>query len=396
MASQNKRDYYEVLGISKNASKDEIKKAFRTLAMKYHPDRNKAPDAEEKFKEINEAYEVLSDDKKRKTYDTFGHAGLNSQGFSSENINPFDIFNEFFGGGSGTSEFGGVEDIFSSIFGDQAGFTFHGGRTHRANYDDEETDDIHIKTRISFAKSLQGGEEKISFTRSTTCEHCHGSGAENPDDLITCPQCEGKGFNIMQTRGFFGTSQVRAVCDKCHGKKKIPKTKCTHCSGSGIIKEKINVNVKIPAGVRNGENLVVNGKGNKINNKTGNLYILVYIEPSKYFERNGNDLYTIVYVDPVTAITGGKIKVPTPYGEVEYDLSPNTQQDDKIKLFNQGVKTETKTKFFNKNSAGNLIGVIKYKIPKYSKDELNRLKEFNRPQDEEIKKYNADVLKEFK
>ncbi len=387
--NSKKRDYYEVLGVTKNASKDDIKKAFRTLAMKYHPDRNKEPDAEEKFKEINEAYEVLSDDKKRQTYDAFGHDGLNSQGFNADNINPFDIFNEFFGGSGG-----GVEDIFTQIFGDQGGFSFGGGKRYQ-----QEVEDINIQTkvRVSFATSLKGGEEKISFMRSTTCAHCKGTGADNPNDMIKCPQCEGKGYTIYQTRSIFGTSQVKGTCDKCNGKKEIPKVKCSKCNGNGITKEKVEVNVKIPTGVRNGETLVVNGKGNTINGKSGNLYIVVYVSPSRYFERNGNDLFTTVLVDPITAITGGRIKVATPYGLVDYDLPPNTSEGDKIKLVNYGVKSEkVTTKIFGKLANGSLYGVIRYKTPKYSRDELNELKKFSRPNDKEINDYNESVVKEFK
>lgn len=393
MAKSNKRDYYEVLGISKNASKDEIKKAFRTLAMKYHPDRNKAADAEERFKEINEAYEVLSDDKRRKTYDAFGHDGLNSQGFNADNINPFDIFNEFFGGNGGFEGFGGVEDIFTSIFGDQGGFSFSSSKKQT-----QHEDDIHIQTkiRISFAKSIFGGEEKVSFNRLNTCDKCSGTGADKPSDLKDCDYCNGKGFVVMQTRSIFGTSQVRTVCEKCNGKKKIPKVNCSKCNGKGVIVDKIEVKAKIPAGVRNGETLLVSQKGNIINNQVGNLYILVYVEPSRNFERHGLDLYTIVYVDPITAMIGGEIEVPTPYGVVKYSLSPNTQQDDKIKVVNHGIRVENKSKFFSRSSGGDLYGVIKYKIPKYTKDEINKLKTLAKPDTKEIRDYNNDILKEFK
>ena len=390
MSKSKKRDYYEVLGISKNASKDEIKKAFRTLAMKYHPDRNKAADAEERFKEINEAYEVLSDDQKRKTYDAFGHDGLNSQGFNADNINPFDIFNEFFGGG-GFDGFGGVEDIFTSIFGDQGGFSF--SSSSRRNV--EEDINIQTKVRISFAKSIFGGEEKVNFTRVTTCNKCNGTGADKPSDLIECNNCGGRGFVHMQTRSIFGVSQVRAECDKCNGRKKIPKVNCSKCSGKGFVKEKIEVKAKIPAGVKNGETLLVSQKGNTINGKTGNLYIVVYVEPSRNFERHGNDLYTIVYVDPITAIVGGEIDVPTPYGIIKYSLSPNTKQDDKIKIVNHGIRSENKSKLFSRSSGGDLYGVIKYKIPKYTKDEINKLKHFAKPDEKDITDYNNELLKEF-
>lgn len=394
MSKGKKRDYYEVLGISKNATKDDIKKAFRTLAMKYHPDRNKAADAEERFKEINEAYEVLSDDKRRQTYDAFGHDGLNSQGFNADNINPFDIFNEFFGGNGGFGEFGGVEDIFTSIFGDQGGFSF--SSTRRNNMQEEADIHIQAKIRISFAKSLFGGEEKVAFNRFSTCSTCNGTGAQNPNDLINCDYCDGKGYVVLQTRSIFGSGHVRTVCEKCNGKKKIPKNKCTQCSGKGLTKKKVELNIKIPQGIRNGETLLVNGNGNEINHQKGNLYVLVYVEPSRYFERNNLDLYTIVYVDPITAMVGGEINVATPYGMVKYTLSPNTQQDDKIKIVNYGVRLESKSKFFSKANGGNLYGVIKYKMPKYTKNEITKLTAFAKPNTNEIKDYNNQILKEFK
>lgn len=394
MSNKQKRDYYEILEISKSASHDEIKKAFRTLAMKYHPDKNKAANAEEKFKEINEAYEALSDPKKRSTYDQFGHAGLNNQGFNSDNINPFDIFNDFFSGGGGhTQSFGGVEEIFGSIFGNE-GFSFGGGA--RKQQSTQNDSNIYTKVMIDFSKSVIGGKEKISFIRLSSCSSCNGTGADKPENLVECSNCNGRGHVTMQTRSIFGISQSQTLCNKCNGRKKLPKVKCNNCSGEGSTKEKLDVNATIPAGIVDGETLMVSGKGNKLNDKIGNLYITVSVKPSKFFERHDFDLYTIVYIDPITAIIGGKINVATPHGITEHILPANTAQETKIKLPNFGIRSEQKSKFFNKSAGGNLYGIIKYKIPKYSKSDLIKLKEFSNPNDKEITDYNNDVMKEFK
>ena len=404
--SEVKRDYYEVLGIKKNAGLADIKKAFRTLAMKYHPDRNKSADATEKFKEINEAYEVLSDEKKRKIYDQYGHAGLNNSGFSSENINPFDIFNQFFGGGFSQGGFGDAgdmfaDDIFSSIFGDFGTFSFSTGpRTSKKTRNQQNEPNIYVRTTISFKTSVYGGQEEISFERRNTCSKCNGTGANSPNDLKTCDDCKGRGMKRYQQRSFFGNMVEEFPCDRCNGKGKIPTSKCTSCNGKGIIVDKVNVKATIPAGVRDGETLKVPNKGNEINGRQGDLYIVVNVKKSKYFERSGNDLYTIVYVDPVTALVGGEINVPTPYGIIKHDLKANTAMNERIVIPNHGIKSEnmsrTKSLFGNKNSSGDLICEIRYMMPKYSKDELKELSKFSKRNNPEIQNYNDLALKEFK
>lgn len=399
-----KRDYYEVLGVSRNATIDEIKKAFRHLAMKYHPDRNKAPDAEEKFKEINEAYEVLSDEKNRATYDRFGFQGLNNNGFSGENINPFDIFNQFFGnmgaGGFASGFDSTAEDIFG-MFGDfGSGFSFGGGSRGSSRSSKTQVSEldpnIYVRVKISFAESVKGCEKEISFDRKTTCSKCNGTGAAKPEDYVTCDLCKGKGQKIVEQRTILGTIRQSVICNKCDGVGKYAKTKCSECGGNKVTTDAVKVNAKITQGVRDGETLKVPGKGNVINGVAGDLFIVVTVKPSKYFERDGNDLYTILYVDPISAIIGGKVKVATPYGIIEHKLNPNTMQDERIKIPGYGIKLDAnhKLKFLSKN-AGDLICIVKYKMPKYSKQDLEALKEYAKPDDSNITNYINDVEKEF-
>lgn len=395
MQKQDKRNYYEILGVKKTATIDEIKKAFRTLAMKYHPDRNKAEDAEAKFKEINEAYEVLGDEEKRRTYDRFGHQGLNNNGFNGENINPFDIFNEFFsnmGGGAGGGFNSSADDIFN-FFGDMGGFSFGGTNAPRKAQNDIN---VYVKTKINFKTAIMGGDQPIRFDRKEECPECHGTGAKTPEDVKKCPDCAGSGLKIIQRQTLFGITRQTIPCEKCRGKGKYAEVKCVSCNGDGFNVKKIEVNAKIEQGIKDGETLRVVGKGHTIDGKTGDLFITVGIKPSKYFEQNGNDLYTILYVDPISAIIGGKVKVPTPYGTIEQKLEPNTLPDTKIKIANYGVRIDSnqKMRFFNRGN-GNLFCIVKYKMPKYSRKELDTLDDLAKPNDVEITNYLKEVEKEF-
>lgn len=388
--AQKKRDYYEVLGVSKTAALDDIKKAFRKLAMQYHPDRNKAADAEAKFKEINEAYEVLGDEQKRATYDRFGHEGLNSSGFHGENINPFDIFNEFFGGTNAQGQgFSSMDDIFG-MFGDFG----RGGRSSQRS----QSENLHIQVdiNISFKTAVMGGNEPITFTRKVDCDNCHGSGAQSSKDLKKCTGCNGTGHKTVQRQSMLGIIRQTIVCDQCHGRGQTIANKCATCNGVGYLAKRIEVNAKIHPGAKDGEVLKVIGKGNTIQSQTGDLYIVVHVKNSKYFEMDGNDIYTIVYVDPVSAVVGGKIKIATPYGIVEHKLPPNTLPEQKIKIAGYGVRNNpnAKSRLFS-SSAGDLYCIIRYKMPHYTKTELEQLQRLVKPDDDSLKDYLKTAQKEF-
>lgn len=376
-----KRDYYEVLGVSKSADETEIKRAFRKKAMEFHPDRNKAADAEEKFKEVNEAYEVLSDANKRATYDKYGHEGLNSQGFHADGFDPFDIFNQFFGGGNGG---GGFEDIFGNIFG---GAGFGRSRTRYDN-DDEIESDLLVTITISFIESILGAKKKIEYNIDEECETCKGSGAADESGAIeTCSQCNGQGVVIVERRTMLGLMRQQAVCDKCKGNGKVIHKKCKSCHGKKYATKKVTETIEIPSGVNSGSKFIVNGKGNKVKGKRGNLYVHVNVTPSAIFERHNNDIYTIVKVDTITAIVGGTVEIPTPYGIKKIKIKQNTKQDEKILVSGHGVK--------GTYGSGDLFGVVKYANSKYSSKEIDELKKFAKDSNSEIEKYIQAAKKEI-
>lgn len=383
-----KRDYYEVLGISKDASEGEIKKAFRKKAMEFHPDRNKSPEAEEKFKEVNEAYEVLSDPSKKATYDQFGHDGLNSQGFHSEGFDPFDIFNQFFGGGhSGgfaESGFGGFEDIFSNIF---------GGSRSRGFYEEQRDLNLMVSVTISFVESILGTKKNIEYKIEKDCDSCNGLGASNePGSINVCSSCSGKGVVITQKRTIMGIMQTQTICNVCHGKGEEIVKKCSTCKGRKILDEKVTLEVEIPSGVRDGENLVVHNKGNSYKGKKGNLYLNIKVVPSNIFSRKNNDIYVIAKIDPIMAIVGGEIKVPTPYGIRTIKVKPGTKNGDVITLSGFGIKSMKK---FSGNH--DLYAVIEYTSPKkFSNSELKELSKFINPKNDECEKYLTQAEREIK
>lgn len=394
----NKRDYYEVLGISKSASQDDIKHAFRRMAMKYHPDRNKAPDAEEKFKEINEAYEVLSDPNKRQTYDQFGFDGLNNQGFTGAG-NPFDVFNQFFGGGRGGQNvhfsFGGddegnpFEDIFGSVFG--------GGRSQRTRRNTEEKLydlDINARFGITFIESILGCTKKIKYKIKKTCPECNGSGAsKEPGSIHVCENCGGSGVVTRQQRTPFGVVQSQGICPKCHGAGKIIHKVCSTCGGAKFLEAETEIEINIPAGIKNGETLAFYDKGNIIKSKTGNLNITFFVQSSDIFKREGNNIIVNVLVDPLKAITGGTISVPTPYGSKNIELRPSTANGETITLSGYGIKN-VKKGLFNHNS--DLIVKIIYAKPnRYSSSDLNKIKDLSDQTNPEVEKYYKDAQKEF-
>ena len=269
----DKKDYYEVLGIQKGASEDEIKKAYRSLAKKYHPDVSTDPNAEEKFKEINEAYEVLSDPQKRQTYDQFGFAGMDGAGFQ-----------DFSGFSSGN--FGDFEDIFSSFFGGSMGSGF-GRRSSRANNGPMKGDDTFMRMNITFLEACFGAKKTINITYDEPCKECNGSGAASSSDITTCSTCGGSGYVMNQQRTAFGVFQTQGVCPDCNGNGKKIKKVCPKCKGKGYNSKNVDVDVDVPAGINTGQSLRVQGKGaaGKNGGPNGDLYIEVYVQPHGQFER---------------------------------------------------------------------------------------------------------------
>lgn len=321
----DKRDYYEVLGVSKSASEDEIKKAYRKLAKKYHPDVNKEPDAEVKFKEVNEAYEVLSDPQKRQTYDQFGFAGMDGAAGGG--------FNGFGGFGGG---FDDLNDIFSSFMG--GGFGSARSSSRRSN-GPRRGEDRFMRMNVSFMDACFGKTETITLTVDESCPDCKGSGAATPSDIDTCPTCHGSGTVIQQQRTAFGMFQTQNVCPDCRGTGKKIRKVCPKCAGQGYISKRVNVDVKIPAGITDGQQLRVQGKGERGVNggPNGDLYIEISIQPHEKFERSGKDIYLEIPVTAVDATIGTNIDVPTIHGDVTMKIPAGTQDGARMRLKGKGV-----------------------------------------------------------
>lgn len=321
-----KRDYYEVLGVDKNASAQEIKKAYRKLAIKYHPDKN--PDdkaAEEKFKEAAEAYEVLSNDDKKAKYDRFGHAGMGGgAGFGGGGMNMDDIFSQFgdiFGGAGGFSGFGG--------------FGGGGQRGRRVN----RGSNIRVKVKLDLKDIVNGVEKKIKVKKYVTCNTCTGSGAEGGSGFNTCDQCNGSGQVTRVTNTFLGQMQTASTCPKCGGDGKIITNKCNPCGGDGIIKDDETIELKIPAGVEDGMQLSVSGRGNMgaRNGVAGDLIVLIEEEEHPELKRDGNNILYDLYIPFPDAILGTEVTVPTVNGKAKIKIEEGTQGGKVLRLRNKGI-----------------------------------------------------------
>lgn len=323
----DKRDYYEVLGVSKDADEATIKKAYRKLAKKYHPDINPGDkEAEAKFKEASEAYAVLSDADKRRQYDQFGHAAFENGG----------------GGGAGGFDFGDMGDIFSDIFGgDIFGGMFGGGGRSRNSNGPRRGADVRVNVRITFAESVTGTSKKIDVTLKDPCTKCNGTGAKPGTQPQTCSKCGGKGQVVYTQKSMLGMVRNVQPCPDCHGTGKIIKEKCPDCYGTGYISSKKTIEVSIPAGIDNGQCVRIQGKGEPGVNggQRGDLLVAVMISADPEFERDGYNVFSNVKISYPTAVLGGEIKVRTVDGEVLYDVKPGTDSGSRVRLKGKGMPT---------------------------------------------------------
>ncbi|MEG0829182.1 MAG: molecular chaperone DnaJ [Anaerovoracaceae bacterium] len=324
--AENKRDYYEVLGLKKGASEDEIKKAFRKMAMKYHPDKNPGDKAaENSFKEINEAYGILSDPDKKNKYDRFGHAGVDpNAGFG--------------GGGFGGSGGGGFEDIFD-MFGGM--FGGGGGRSQRRRNGPVKGNDLQQQVTITFKDAAFGVKKDIKITKYVECETCKGTGAEKGTSKKTCPKCGGSGEVHTSQRTPFGTFQSASPCDQCSGTGKINEKPCGDCGGTGKIRKTMTISVDIPGGVDNDSVISLKGQGDPGSNggSNGDLYVVISVKAHKFFERKGQDLWIEIPITFNQAALGDDITVPTLEEKVSYKVPAGTQPNTVFRLKNKGVKS---------------------------------------------------------
>ncbi|MEG0443758.1 MAG: molecular chaperone DnaJ [Carnobacterium sp.] len=315
-----KRDYYEILGVSKSATDAEIKKAYRKLSKQFHPDINKEADADEKFKEITEAYEVLSDANKRAAYDQYGHAstdpnfGAGSGGFG--------------GGGFGG---GGFEDIFESFFGG-------GGRSYNPNAP-RQGEDLQYRMDLEFEEAIFGKETTIQYNRESECATCHGDGAKPGTHPVTCSKCHGSGTLNVERNTPLGRVMTRQTCDVCHGTGKEIKEKCPTCHGSGHVKDRHSVKVTVPAGVEDGNQMRLNGQGEAGVNggPYGDLYVVFHVKPSDLYDREGSEIYYELPISFIQAALGDEVEVPTVHGKVKLKVPAGTQTGTNFRLRGKGA-----------------------------------------------------------
>ena len=351
-----KKDYYEVLGVEKGASENDIKKAYRKAAMKYHPDKlatateAEKKEAEEKFKEINEAYQILSDSQKRQQYDQFGHAA----------------FEQGAGGFSGGS-YGDFADIFGDIFGAGfGGFGSFGGSSRRTYV--EPGDDLRYNIEITLEEAASGVEKTIKYKRTGTCSHCHGTGAED-EHLKECPRCNGQGTIKTQQRTILGVMQSQTICPECNGKGKVPIKKCKHCHGTGTEKETVEKKINIPAGIDDGQKLKLSGMGEASLNggPNGDLFVNIRIKRHDFFERDGVDLYCEIPISFTTAVLGGEVEIPTLDSKKTIKIPAGIESGKSLKITGLGIKS------LRGNYKGDIIVKINIETPKNLSDKQKEL-----------------------
>ncbi len=360
----SKRDYYDVLGVSKSADEREIKKAFRTLAKKYHPDVSEEPNAEAKFKEIQEAYAVLSDTEKRSQYDQFGHEGMNFQGQGG------------FGGFQGQG-FGGFEDIFSSFF---------GGRPSRRDPNaPQRGHDISKRMTITFEEACFGVKKKIELDVQEECHVCHGSGAHSKSDIETCNHCNGTGTVYRQQQTLFGVTRTQTTCPHCGGTGKKIKRKCSNCNGNGSVINRKQVEVNIPAGISNNQQIRLSGKGEGGVNggPAGDLYIVINVKPHEVFERVNDDIVIELPITFSQAALGAEIQTPTIHGDVKLKVPAGTQTGTRFRMRGKGVKN------VNGHRTGDQHVVVKVVTPeKLDQEQRSLLKKLSKTDETSTNAWN--------
>ena len=358
-----KRDYYEVLGGEKNADADTIKKAYRKAAIKYHPDKNPGDkDAEEKFKEAAEAYDVLSNEDKRARYDRFGHAGMNGPGGDAGGFGGF--------GGAGGFSMDDIFEQFGDIFGGTFG-GFGGGRSRGGRQRVNRGSDVRITVRLTLKEIAEGVTKKLKLNKVIACEKCGGTGAKDKSAFTTCTQCGGSGYVITVQNSFFGRMQTQSVCPTCQGEGRVIKDKCPHCHGEGTERGDKVVEVKIPAGVAEGMALTLQGMGNAARHGgiSGDLIVVIKEESHPDFERQGNNLVHNLSISVTTAILGGDAEVPTIDGRVRISIDPGTQSGKVMRLRGKGLPD------VNGRGRGDIIVVVDVVIPTTLNKEERKLVE---------------------
>lgn len=351
----DKRDYYEVLGVDKSASADEIKKAYRKLAMQYHPDRNPGnKEAEQRFKEVNEAYGVLSDADKKAKYDQFGHSAFDgSTGYGQGGFGGFGGFDGF-----------DMGDIFSSFFGG-------GGSSRSQNRANAPIpgDDIGIRVILSFEEAAFGCKKEVKYARVQKCSDCSGTGAENGTTADRCTQCNGTGQVRVQQRTAFGMMQSTRACPNCNGSGRVIKNPCNNCRGKGYVKVNKTLDVSIPAGIDDGQRIALRAQGNEGRNggAAGDLIIEVNVRPHAIFERDGMDIYCDVPITFAEAALGAVIKIPTLEGSMDYDIPEGTQTGTIFTIKNKGINA------VSSKARGNLYVKVTVETPKNLTDEQKKI-----------------------
>lgn len=347
-------DYYEILEVSRDASKDEIKSAFRKKARTLHPDVNKAPDAEEKFKELGKAYETLMDDNKRATYDRYGEDGLKNAGFDT---------NGPFAGG-----FGDLNDIFNSFFGGFGGFGFGGGRPDPNA--PIEGDDLRLDVEIEFEEAVFGTNKEIKFDHLETCPECNGTGAEKGSQPVTCPTCHGTGQVQQVTRTPLGSIAQIVTCPDCQGRGRKISSPCKACKGAGKVDKEKKIEIKIPAGVDNMSKIRVSGEGDAGTNsgRAGDLFVVLHVKPSDYFKRDGADVYSRLDVSPAQAALGDEVTIKTLDGEQNIQVQAGVQSGNSIKIKNAGVPYLSRP-----SQRGDHVVIVSVKTPTHLSDEEKHL-----------------------